>query len=323
MSTENNHITDDLLIRHLLGETSEAENDVVFAWIAEDEKNKKHFEQFVTIWQQSKQLNTKKEINVDAAWQKFKENTQDTKPAGKSIALPTRSNSWMRYAASFALLIVAAWAVYFITGREVTIIAENEVISQVLPDGSTVTLNKHATITYSKKFGEENRNLKLDGEAFFDVTPNKAMPFVIDANSAKVKVVGTSFNVNTKREKTEVIVATGIVEVSKKNEAILVNPREKAIVLKSKAAPSKEKYKDVLYNYYKTKEFVCDSTPLWQLTQILEKAYDVNILITDNRLRTKPITTRFSNQPIERVLEIIGSTMNCQIEQNGKHIILR
>jgi ferric-dicitrate binding protein FerR (iron transport regulator) len=76
-------------------------------------------------------------------------------------------------------------------------------IATTLPDGSRVTLNAGSRISYNKGFGYSNRNLVLDGEAYFEVRKNEEVPFVISAGEAQVKVYGTMFNVKAYKRKPE------------------------------------------------------------------------------------------------------------------------
>ena len=85
-----------------------------------------------------------------------------------------------------------------------------------MPDGSRIFLNRNSEFSYRSNFGDRNRNVTLTGEAFFEIAPDAAKPFIIDAGNARVKVVGTSFNVitNNSRSAVEVFVKTGKVMLS-------------------------------------------------------------------------------------------------------------
>jgi ferric-dicitrate binding protein FerR (iron transport regulator) len=77
----------------------------------------------------------------------------------------------------------------------VTVITQNgRQLKQTLPDGSIVWLNGGSKLSFPKKFGN-NREVKLEGEAYFEVTQDKAHPFCINAGFARVKVLGTGFNI--------------------------------------------------------------------------------------------------------------------------------
>lgn len=323
MNKEQRHINDDLLVKHLLGEASAGEQAEVKAWVSESDNNRKYYDDFKLIWDNSKKLSAASTIDENAAWQRFQQRVAIEKPATKTIPLGRRIN-WMRVAAILVLMVGGAWiARYMVWGTNTQLVAGNMVVTETLPDGTTVTLNKGAVLEYNSRMSGSTRNVTLDGEAFFDVTPDKSKPFIITADDAKIKVVGTSFNVKTSEEKTEVIVETGIVEVSKKKNAVTLKPNEKATVLQSSAVPVKEVVDDVLYNYYRTKELVCKNTPLWRLVDVLNDAYNVEIEIGDARLKDMEITTTFKNQNLDDVLDVISRTLNVRVEKNGKNIVLR
>ena len=97
--------------------------------------------------------------------------------------------------------------------KKITVVAGNDQknILVSLPDGSKIYLNRNSEFSYRKNFGKHGRNVKLTGEAFFEISPDVSKPFIIDAGKAKVKVVGTSFNVitNNRESAVEVFVKTG------------------------------------------------------------------------------------------------------------------
>lgn len=325
MNNEQSHIIDDLLVKQLLGEATAAEQAEVAAWLGQSEANRKHYEQLQLIWDNSKQLAAKSTVDTEASWAKFKNRiAADEQPITKAIPLAPRNYTWMRAAATLVFLIGFGWLTYFtFMGSTTTYIADGVVMTETLPDGTVVTLNKGSEIVFNSRFNGDTRSVTLKGEAFFDVTPDKSKPFVIKADNAEIKVVGTSFNVKSSSAKTEVIVETGIVEVSKKKNTVTLKPKEKAIVLQSSAAPVVEAVDDVLYNYYRTKELVCNNTPLWRLVAVLNDAYNTNITIGDKRLNDLAITTTFKNESLDGVLNTISATLNVKVEKNGNNIVLR
>jgi ferric-dicitrate binding protein FerR (iron transport regulator) len=317
---------DDLLVKFLLGEATAEEQAQVQEWISESEENSKYFEQFRAIWTYSKQLAAKSTVDENAAWERFKQRTEAYEQRPKVIPLTARRTIWMR-AAAILLLICSGLLVYnLISNRSpemLVVNSGNSTLVQTLPDGSEVTLNKNSSLTYPERFTKENRSVELEGEAFFNVTPDKSKPFVIHASDVAVQVVGTSFNVKSTEVKTEVIVETGVVEVSKRLNSVRVNPNEKAYVLKDADAPVKEANKDELYNYYRTKELVCNGTPLWRLVEVLNEVYATNIVIESERAKNLPITTTFSNQNLDTILTIISETLNVSVEKAGDAILIK
>jgi transmembrane sensor len=317
-------MNDDLLVKHLLGEASPEESAAVETWIAASSGNARTFRDFKTIWDQSRHLAIASDISVDAAWDRFQElRAADAQP---QRAIPFRLNARVRIAAAIALLItcgIAFWLTNQNTNRMLAVHSAGAPLADTLPDGSIVTLNKGATLHYPEHFEGGERNVTLDGEAFFEVAPDKSHPFIIAANDTRVRVVGTSFNVATGTERTEVIVATGVVEVSRAAEAVRLQPREAATVYQGRAGIVKRQTDDLLYNYYRTHEFVCVGTPLSRLVEVLQQAYDVEISIPDPALRNMQLTATFKDESLRQVLDVITATLGIHFEQSGKQVTLK
>jgi ferric-dicitrate binding protein FerR (iron transport regulator) len=161
----------------------------------------------------------------------------------------------------------------------------------------------------------------LTGEAFFHVTPNKKKPFVISVNDIEVTVVGTSFNIKSANAVTDVIVETGIVRVTRNGETVELHENERLRVAHNTKL-TRENVNDHLYNYYRTKEFVCDDTPVWKLVETLNEAYQTNIVIGREELRNQRINIVLKNESIDRVLELVSATLNAKVTKNNDQLII-
>jgi ferric-dicitrate binding protein FerR (iron transport regulator) len=322
---------DDLLVKHLTGEATEAEMLQVKQWLANDEANIHYFEHFKLIWEESVQLANTSQVDEQAAWERFQNRVQDGSFTTTPKARVWSMNSPLMRAAVMAGLIVGiAVVTYFLFNNNpgtvvsmATIQATNAVKSDSLPDGSIVTLNKHSQVSFPERFTNNKRVLQLNGEAFFKVKPDKEKPFEIHTNNVTITVVGTSFNVRSRGDTTEIIVETGIVEVATDNQTVRLKAGQKAYAGLNQTILQKQENTDQLYNYYRIKKFVCDNTPLWKLVEKLNEAYDVHIVFENNALRNLPLTTTFDNQPLDNILNIIKPTFNISVVKEKGQIILR
>jgi len=233
----------------------------------------------------------------------------------------------MRIAALFILIAGAAVFGYLMfTGKPVenlVVASQKAPVIDTLPDGSVVTLNKHSSVNYPSKFKGDTRTITLKGEAFFNITPNKKKPFIIHVNDVSIKVVGTSFNVRSEGGVTEVIVETGVVQVTRNNNTVELKPAEKLKIEQQDSIMVKEEVEDKLYNYYHSKEFVCYDAPLWKLAEALSQAYEVNIVIETESLRRLKLTTTFNNESLDRILEVISHTFDIQVIKEKDRILLK
>lgn len=321
---------DDLLVKHLTGEATEAEALQVEQWLASDEANKHYFEHFKLIWEESVQLANTTTVNEQQAWERFQNRVQQRsfeKPKARVWSL----NSPMMRAAIITGLVIGLAVITILLFHNnpgnvlamVTVQANNVVKADSLPDGSVVTLNKHSQVSYPEEFKGDKRVLQLSGEAFFKVQPNKKKPFEVHTNNVTITVVGTSFNVRSRGDTTEIIVEAGIVEVATDKQTVVLKAGQKAITGFTKDILQKQANTDQLYNYYRSKKFVCEDIPLWKLADKLNEAYDVNIVFDNDTVRNLQLNTTFENQPIDSILNLISRTFNISVAKEKGKIILR
>ncbi|HWB25569.1 MAG TPA: FecR domain-containing protein [Chitinophagaceae bacterium] len=261
MSGRNTHI-DTLLVKYLAGETTAGEAAQVLQWIEASPENAGYFAQYKLIWDEGHKLARKSNTDETAAWQRLR-------AAETPVIKKMHRAQWLRAAAIIILVCGAAfWGTRFLKRNAGTIAitqprdtvnktmpliiaaAGNKVKVDTLPDSSTVTLNRHASITYPQVFNNASRYVELKGEAFFRVTHNPARPFTVKAGDVLVTVIGTSFNIKTAGDTTAVIVATGIVRVQKKQSTIILHAGEITTILPADSALAKSVIHSNFYRHY-------------------------------------------------------------------------
>jgi len=256
---------DELLVKYLAGETGADERAQAEAWIEAGAANKSYFEHFKLLWDESLKLAHTSTVDEDMAWGRLRERIHqeyigETKPKGKYL--------WLKVAAVVVLASsVALIGPYFFRhdndGSRFTSTTDNHSATQLvksvtagkvrtdtLPDGSIVTLNKYSGISYPAGFKGSVRNVQMRGEAFFRVKHDQSKPFVIKVNDLLVTVLGTSFNIKSSGNKTEVIVESGIVGITKQGKSIMLYPGEKLTALESDTVLKKVLNKDSAYRAY-------------------------------------------------------------------------
>jgi ferric-dicitrate binding protein FerR (iron transport regulator) len=199
-----------------------------------------------------------------------------------------------------------------------------------LPDGTLVSLNSDTQLKYPKRFGKETREVTIEGEAFFEVKPNKNKPFIIHAGNAQIKVLGTSFNVSAypRARLVEVIVETGKVQVSNKltvteqtNELIL-DPGDKGTLVYSSNALLKTTNQDPNFMAWKTNNLIFRATSLNEVLRNLEKVYKVNIRLADPKLNGLLLTAQFNDYPLDFILKVIETTFQMETQKiDGQYIL--
>ncbi len=315
---------DDLLIKYLALEATTAEKQQVEDWVRLSPDNQQYFNQFKQIWDQSSELAAVNVVDENEAWSRFQQRIHKEEPA----PVKKKTNRWMRIAASLVIIAGSAFLTNVLLNKPAAPIQTmavntvNEVKADTLPDGSIATLNKHSGISYPSEFKGNTRNVQLQGEAFFSVKPDKKKPFIINVNDVQIKVVGTSFNVKNGLKGTEVIVETGIVQVMKGDKMIELKAGERTFLPKIDTVITKELSGDKLYNYYVSRTFVCDNTPLWKLVDKLNEAYGANIIIGRKELRRMAITVTFNEESLDKIVNIISQTLMLKVTTKENAIIL-
>lgn len=316
-------MNDDLLISYLLGEGTPEERKQIEEWKGEDLSHQHRFEQFRLIWEHSSRLGFEGEIDAQASLKRLKEKAARQK-ARQPKMTGMEQSYWLKIAAAIFLIAGGTW--FYIdqfSAAEVQFLTQEIVKADTLSDGSVVTLNRNSLLRYPEKFSGKQRQVWLTkGEAFFKVSPDKTKPFLIHSGSTLIRVVGTSFNVKNKGGAIEVIVETGIVEVSRSGAMVSLHPGEKVLVEQYSGQLHKENNPDQLYNYYRSKVFIADDTPLWRMVQVLNEAYDSHIIIGRKELKDLPLNTTFRDESLDNILAVISRTFRIRMERKHNEIIL-
>jgi transmembrane sensor len=315
-------MTDELLMKFLLKESTVEENEKVEKWLNAAAANKKHFAQLETIWQVSNTIKNETQRDEELAWTSFKARRETLKSQGGTVKPLNAPRFWLKIAAVL-FIAVGGWMIYnlYAPGNYTELTATQQVRTETLPDGSALTLNKHTKISYAGNF-KNNRKLKMEqGDVFFDVAKDKTHPFVIDINRINVEVVGTSFNIKHLKNDTEINVETGIVKVRFANDEIKLYKGEKIHIDNNTHKLVKEQSTDQLYNYYRTSLFQANNIPLSKLVNTLNEAYGSNITL-DQKVKSLTINTTLKMGSINQNLQIICETLNLQLSRNGDNILL-
>jgi ferric-dicitrate binding protein FerR (iron transport regulator) len=186
---------------------------------------------------------------------------------------------------------------------------ERAVVQVDLPDGSSVWIHRHGSMTWPENFTDD-RKVNIEGEAFFAVAKQEGRPFVVEGDGVSVKVLGTEFLVKTRSADTEgmVEVASGSVEVTVSGETHLMETRERLVysdqmkdVLLSRLLPGEE------VASWKAMDLVFDGHTLGEALNRIANFYNVTLSV-DNALPVDGrVTVRFTpDESLEDVLFILS-----------------
>jgi len=202
-----------------LSKENEEQTDLLSQFRADDNLNTE------AQWKELKNMSSKKKIDVDRAWNSVfsRMNNNELGKNNNSAVRKLNWNTLIKVAAAALILLTLGSTVIYLNNsgfisKKITVATGNDQknLRIDLPDGSKIFLNRNTELSYRSNFGKHTREVQLGGEAFFEISSNGSMPFSVDAGNAKVKALGTSFNVITKNAAAavEVYVKTGKVMLS-------------------------------------------------------------------------------------------------------------
>lgn len=320
------NINDDILISYLLGEATARQVAEMEDWQKKSDENAHRLKQFQLIWQASEELNLQTPMDASESLKRFKQKTLERTTEQPKIIPIRLPGVWLKIAAMLLITIGVSW--FFLRhqnrGQLLLSTVKLEVKADTLSDGSVVTLNQNTAFKYPRGFNKEKREVWLDrGEAFFSVIHRTSQPFIVNAGKIRIQVLGTSFNVKNKSGSVEVIVETGLVAVTDGRQKLFLHPNEKLSIVPENKKFVLSQSTNKFYNYYHTREFVADGTPLPQLVNALNEAYDCHIVIKNTKLDSLKLNTTFRNESLEDILDVIGRTFKIKVIKTNEAILLK
>lgn len=317
--------------RYSTGECTPEESAFVEKWV---ELNCKGIEAVSVFENESEASTIEAEI-----WDKLEE----------AAGLASKTKMWRKYVwwlpAGAAACIILALSISFlvpvlieksveptITGLETN---NTSTSSQriVLPDSSVVTLAAGAKILTSETYGEQTRSVHLMGEAFFEVRPNPKLPFVVYSGDLVTEVLGTSFHVKPEQGKKtiEVAVVTGKVSVytsekdrNQRRSGVIITPNQKVVYNTESKTIRQDLVDDPLIVTENIPEsvFLFDETPVTKVVSILQRAYGMEIVVSNPELNECKFTGNLNGFDLFKQLNYICDIINAEYEVRGSTIFL-
>jgi transmembrane sensor len=278
-------------------------------------------------WNEMGKMGKNTRIDVDKAWNNIHSRIEKNGLLSKTVTLESRFRlrTLMSIAAAALVIIGLGTTILYLNrnvfGNNITIAAGSRErnIEVNLPDGSKVYLNRNSELTYSKDMGKLSRNVKLKGEAFFDITPDPSNPFIIDAGKASVKVLGTSFSVitNNSDNAVEVFVKTGTVMVTDNSgkQNLILEPG--FIGTMNSNTSAKVANADPNYLSWNTGFLIYNGQPLSIVFTDLRKVYNIDVVPDDPDLLNKFLTATYDKEPEETIIRLICTTFNLSYTKDG------
>lgn len=210
-------------------------------------------------------------------------------------------------------------------GYNTIIVPERGEYFAVLNDGTKVWMNSGSELVFPTRFRGDRREVKLKGEAYFEVVADKQKPFYVQTEEATVRVLGTAFNVLAYREdgRVEVALLRGKVSFDVKKEEYLLEPGEIATWEQETGSTTVREGNVQAIVDWTSGRFNFEDISLVELAAKLERWYGVKFVFGDEAskaLRFSGAVTKY--RPLDYVLDIISKTTSVHFKSSGEQILI-
>ncbi len=336
MNQNHQDIDENLLLQYLLGNADNTIRNTVEKWLDADSRNRKHLDQLETLWLETGKLNPPPlPVDLSKAWEQMSLRIEKHEAGQTAMHKRFAGMHYLKYALSAAALILLVFGIYAVLSiltvkvKEIEVVSTASVLHDTLPDGSRIMLNKQSKLYYSDHFQGGQRLVKLTGEAFFEVSKDSLKPFVVDAGKAKVKVLGTVFNVSAyPGNSIQVTVTEGRVlfftldSLNKDTLSIILEagmsgvlePGAPKPVIVEKSVPDKLFWANHVLDF--------NGTPLAEVFGLMEKYYGVKITVSTPEINNCRLSASFANDQVNRIMTVIAESFGLKLSVEGDNYYL-
>ena len=296
------------------GEIDEAEKQQILAEFDHDQEAQKAYNELKTAWALLSSTRKMSEAEVNDMYERFRKQNK-LKPS----VIRLGGADLLKYVAVFVFGILIAYAaIYFMPLKNTadhlkvlntTVIGEKDQISKILlPDSSVVWVNSRSKIVYNNKFGLANRDIKLEGQAYFQAAKNKSLPLVVKANGLEVRVLGTKFDVSAYPEdkNVKIVLESGKVELEQLNgnsEHYELAPGEMATCNVTSNKIVINKVETRLYTAWKDGLMIFRDDPMSVVISQLERRFNIDVVVKNQEIYKSVFTATINNEPLDKILK--------------------
>ncbi|MCA9744230.1 MAG: FecR domain-containing protein [Deferribacteres bacterium] len=326
-----------LMAKALADQLSEQEHVQFESWLAASEQNRMAFRELQQVWARTEGPGAPSMPDIDAEWQKLETRLGLRQPAtvrampGRPTPAAVRSgfSGWQRLAVAATVLIAIAGLSWWFgqspaPGLAEVATANAETRTITLADGSEVTLNNDSQIRFQADLAGDQRLVVLTGEAYFDVVKD-GRPFVVQTENARIRVLGTSFNIWSRQRETRVIVSEGRVSVrgaAQVSDSVVLTANQMAVCKGDLAPEAIGEIDSEVAIGWREGRIVFNESTLPEVIAELRRIYDADIVLQDSTLEELSISGNFQPQPLADVLDAICLSLGIRYEMAGQQYVL-
>lgn len=259
-----------------------------------------------------------------------------TKSSGFSLSRMV--SIYQRIAAFLLIPLIGFGILYWVVQPGIEVDATIETIAPrgqksqiVMADGTKVWLNSDTKIRYPGNFGKNQRQVYLDGEAFFEVSKNVRRPFLVHTPQMTVKVLGTKFNVKAypDEDQVETSLFEGKVNLlwqSPTNEKLVekeVAPGQSFVYTKTSGELLQNRFPHDEIDGWKTNRLIFRDDTFANLVRKVERWYDVKVVYDEKLFNDRRLTVElYEGERLERLMEIVSLVLSVDYRYERDKIIL-
>ncbi|QIU97466.1 FecR family protein [Bacteroides faecium] len=325
------NLSEDIINKYLTGQCTEEELVEVNTWMKESEENARQLFRMEEVYHLGKFNQYADGQRMARAEKQLYKKLDEEKGKQNKIL---RMHRWMRYAAAIAaILVIGGGAGYWFyqsgTDQQMMVAVANEGIVKevVLPDGTKVWLNNSAILKYPREFSEKERNVHLEGEAYFEVTKNRHKPFTIQSDAMRVRVLGTRFNFKCDKRCriAEATLIEGEIEVkgNKEEGQIILAPGQRAELNKNNGRLTVKQVDAKMDAVWHDNLIPFQKADIFTITKALERFYDVKIILSPDIQSNKTYSGVLKRKAdIESVLKSLQNSIPIDYKIVGSNIFI-
>ena len=316
-----------LLIQFLTHTCTSEDLRLVDQWIASGKPNADWLFEMERIWSLKDELRFSDRREIEEAYNRF------TLSLGKSKNAKPHFYIYpiLKYVAAVIIIGLLGLNLYKMVqpatvGENTVEVPKGQRASLMLSDGTKIWLNSQSRLIYPTQFSDKERNVRLEGEAFFDVAHKEHLPFVVHSPLLAIKVLGTKFNVSSYPEdiSAKTTLLEGSIDILYKGRHIPVAPGELLSLDKQNGSFSRQKVQASQYKSWTEGRVEYDKITLNELAVRLSRKYDVQIHLGDDL--EKDIAFRVSlrnEETVGDVFHALSEIIPIRYERRDRDIYIR
>lgn len=319
-----------LISEYFSGNLTIAEQQELKNHLESDPADKKIFEDYCLLWEESDQKIALMPIDVESALIRTKR---------RIFFRRTNLFQFLQHAAAvfiLAGLFSTAYIYYYSSGSLHDLIEHPAIVQEIstifgarskfqLSDGTSVILNSGSKLIFPIEFKGDSRKVELVGEAFFEVTPDAKKPFIVKTSAINVKVLGTAFNLQAFPESNEIVTTLvhGKVVLERESSGNSIQlaelkPSDRAVFKTDQKVINISSEEDLdKFISWKDGKLVFYNDSIQEVAKKLENWYNVMVKVSNAELKHFRFTATFKDEPIEQVLDLMckSSTIKYKINK--------